>query len=48
MAVVTDRFFSGFAPLLTVNSHIGGFCFEREKIEKRQNSHPGGPTLRPG
>ena len=47
-AVVTDRFFSGCAPLLTVNSHIGGFCFEREKIKKRQHFCPGGPTLRPG
>ena len=35
-------------PLLTVNSHIGGFCFEREKIKKRQHFRPGGPTLRPG
>ena len=40
--------FSGCAPLLTVNSHIGGFCFEREKIKKRQHFRPGGPTLRFG
>nr|DAU30779.1 MAG TPA: hypothetical protein [Caudoviricetes sp.] len=33
---------------MAANSHIGGFCFEREKIKKRQHFDLGGPSRRPG